>query len=140
MRKRTLSEWAAIAEISASIAVVVSLLFVGYQLYRNTAELQAVQSNDLFDSIREVELVMLTSPHLSALYVTGWYGDRSDISADDLQLFRAYLLQSLTIWEQAHQRRLDGSMSRAEYEYWVAFFSEYLRQGMTDEDLEVMYP
>ena len=140
MKDRILKKWAAIAEITASIAVVVSLMFVGFQLHRNTTELRATHSNDLYDAIREIELAMISAPHLVDVYTKGWNTDRVDMTDQEMVVFRQYLVQSFTIWEQAHARMLDGSMSESEYQRWKDIFAEYLRQGVTREDLDEMLP
>ena len=62
------------------------------------------------------------------------------MSEDDIDIFRIYLLQSFTIWEQAHARMLDGSMSQQEYEGWTELFLEYLTQGTVPEDIDYMLP
>ena len=140
MKNRILKKWATIAEITASIAVVVSLMFVGFQLHRNTTELRATHSNDLYDAIREIELAMISAPHLVDVYTNGWNTDRADMTDQEIAVFRQYLVQSFTVWEQAHARMLDGSMSEADYERWKDIFAEYLRQGVTREDFDEMIP
>jgi hypothetical protein len=140
MKKRSLTEWATIAEIISSIAVVVSLIFVAFQLQRNTSELQATHSNDLFDSLREIELVMLASPDLSQIYTKGWFGSRNEMSDQEIERFRMYLMQSINIWEQAFFRLQDGSMSKNDYVRWRSLFLEYFNHAVTREDLEWMLP
>lgn len=140
MNKRPLSELASIAEIIASIAVVISLLFVGVQIYNNTAVIRASQSNDLYDAIREVELAVLTHPHLMAAVDKAQHGRRSELSEEEIVYFRNYLSQSFTIWEQAYSRANDGLMSNENYRSWEDNFVEYLRRDVTSEDLEWMLP
>jgi hypothetical protein len=140
MKKTRLKKWAAIAEITASIAVIISLLFVGFQLHRNTTELRATHSNDLYDAIREIELAMISAPQLVDVYAKGWNGRRAEMNEEELLIFRQYLMQSFTIWEQAHARMLDGTMSMSEYQRWKDLFIVYLRQGVTRDDLDDMLP
>jgi len=140
MKNRILKKWAAIAEITASIAVVVSLLFVGFQLQRNTTELRATHSNDLYDAIREIELAMISAPHLVDVYTQGWNTDRADMTDQEKVIFRQYLMQSFSIWEQAHARMVDGSMSESEYQRWKDVFAVYLQEGLTREDLDEIIP
>lgn len=140
MRKRSLSDMAVIAEIVASIAVVISLVFVGFQVQRNTVELQAAQGNDLFDAIREIELTMLSSPHLVEIYAKGWGDRRDEMSQAEVETYRLYLMQSFTIWEQAHARMRDGTISSHDYTEWVELFTGYIEHGTTPEDIEYMLP
>jgi len=136
MNNRPLSDWAAIAEIVASVAVVISLVFVGFQIRENTAEMRASQSNDLYDAIREVELTVLSNADLMAAVDKGMGGRRFEMSEIEVIYFRNYLVQSFNIWEQAFSRFNDDLMSSENYKGWEESFVVYLRQGMTQEDLD----
>lgn len=140
MNKRPLSELASIAEIIASLAVIVSLLFVGFQIYNNTALIRASQSNDLYDAVREVDLVILSHPHLMNAVDKGWAGRRSEMSEEEIIYYRNYILHNFTIWEQAYSRANDGLMSDEYYGDWETNFSEYFRRGLTPEDLDYVLP
>jgi hypothetical protein len=140
MNKRPLSDWASIAEIIASIAVVISLLFIGVQIHKNTKEIRASQSNDLYDAIREVELAVLSNSHLMDAVDKGMEGRRSEMSEEEIVYFRNYLVQSFTIWEQAYSRANDGLMSSEDYRGWEGNFAEYIRRGVTPEDLDFVLP
>jgi len=57
MKKLDLTDWAAAAEIVGTVAVVVSLLFVGMNIKQNTAAVQAMNDNVLYemtDTFREL--------------------------------------------------------------------------------------
>jgi hypothetical protein len=49
MRRLTLGEWASIAEIVSAVAVVISLIYVGYQINQNTEEVRASNRQELVD-------------------------------------------------------------------------------------------
>ncbi len=136
MNKQPLSNWASVAEIIASIAVVISLLFVGFQVNENTTEMQASQSNDLYEAIRDVDLAVLSNPHLMHAVDKGLNGRRSEMSDEDVVYFRNYLTSIFNIWEQAHFRTYDGSISSEDYLDWEGSLSMYLRNGATQEDLD----
>jgi len=140
MNKRPLSELASIAEIIASVAVVISLLFVGIQVYDNTAVMRASESNDLYDAMREVDMAVLTHPHLMVAVDKGLHGRRSEMSAVETVYYRNYVSQNFGIWEQAYFRADDGLMSSDNYLAWEKNFSEYLRRGLTKEDLDYILP
>lgn len=140
MNKRPLSELASIAEIIASIAVVISLLFVGLQISDNTAVIRASQSNDLYDALREVDLVVLSNPHLMGVVDKGIGGRRSEMSEEEIVYFRNYVAQNFSIWEQAYFRADEGMMSQEYYRAWEENFSQYLRRGVTSDDLDYVLP
>ena len=71
MKKLTLSEWASAAEIVGTIMVVISLLFVVISVERNTAVLSGETEDDLFDTFKEIGLVVLADPELVKLIIRG---------------------------------------------------------------------
>lgn len=55
-------------EVIAALGVVLSLVFVGFEVRQNTRALQATVRNDLATASREYLLAQATSPELSAAY------------------------------------------------------------------------
>ena len=121
MTRRSLSDWAAVAEIVASIGVVVSLLFVGYSIQKNTEQLYNASSNDLFDALREVELNTLT-PHMAEIMVKVEAGKALKLSAVEQYQFDQYISQIMSIWEQAVDAHEAGTMNDLDYRGWEIFF------------------
>ena len=121
MTRRSLSEWAAVAEIVASIGVVVSLLFVGYSIQKNTEQLYNASSNDLFDALREVELHTL-APHMAEIIVKVEAGKAHQLSAVEQYQFDQYISQVISIWEQAADAHEAGTMNELDYRGWEIFF------------------
>jgi len=140
MSKRPLSELASIAEIVAAVAVVISLLFVGMQVYDNTAVIRASQSNELYDAMREIDLTVLSHPHLTVAVEKGLGGRRAEMSEGEVAYFRSYISQIFNVWESAYYRTGDDMMSSENYLSWEANFTEYLRRGVTGEDLDEVLP
>ena len=68
MRKLNLTEWAAVAEIMGTIAVVLSLLFVVYSVKQNTAVMQASNDNFLYQVQFARERDIVSSPGMAAVY------------------------------------------------------------------------
>ena len=58
MTRPTLRDMAAIAEVIGTFGLIVSLVFVVYSIDKNTAEVNAMHSNSVFDANREVELAV----------------------------------------------------------------------------------
>ncbi len=86
MERLKLTEWAALAEIIGTVAIVVSLLFVGYSINRNTKEMQAVNENYLFevqDPRRDAEAA---NSQLSALVVKAQFDVKGCFRNADCQL------------------------------------------------------
>ena len=49
MQKFALKEWAAVAEIIAAVAVIISLVFVVQSINQNTAAVQSTNDNFIYD-------------------------------------------------------------------------------------------
>jgi uncharacterized membrane protein YukC len=54
MEQKRLTKWAAISEMVAAAAVVVSLLLVAYSIKRNTDEMETANSNFLYQLDEQV--------------------------------------------------------------------------------------
>ena len=66
-----LSEWANIAEISASIVLVFSLVYVGLELDRNTKAVHSDSWQDVVDNLIELDMAEAASEEISELVFRG---------------------------------------------------------------------
>jgi hypothetical protein len=113
MAKRTLSDWASIAEIIGAVAVVASILYVGYEINRNTKV--SLASNRQAIASRAQELALYSAE-------TNIYRLLFDPSGDDIELteseqnhLTAYIGALLRTTEEAYLLYRDGML---EEEYW----------------------
>lgn len=94
-----LKEWALLAEISGAVAVVVSLIFVGYQVRQsneqsalNTTALQVTAYQHLVGGISEFNIQTLENPELRAARIKIASGvEIEDLSDDERQVINAFL-------------------------------------------------
>jgi predicted neuraminidase len=110
MAKRTLSEWASIAEIISAVAVVASLLYIGFEINRNTRV--SLAANRQAIAARAQELA--------------FYSGESKISR---LLFQANDDISLTESEQNRVTAYVGALLRTTEEAFLLY-----RDGMLDEE------
>jgi hypothetical protein len=132
IRNLKLKQWAALSEIIASLAVVISLVFVVISLERNTREMSAANINDLYDSLREIELAVAMDAEFTEVVRRVVSGHYDDLSEQEAYRYSFYALQHLSIWEQMHARYLDGSISSASYESWREYFRVFTRQSLPE--------
>jgi hypothetical protein len=128
MKKLSLRDWAAISEIVAAVAVIVSLVFVVLSINRNTMELQAQNINDLYDSLREIETTVLADAELAEIVRSVEAGAFDSLSEKEAFRYTIFMVQHLSIWEQMHARKLDGSVSTEIYADWREYFTLFARQ------------
>ena len=112
--KRSLSEWASIGEIVASIAVVVSLLFVGYSIRQNTSAIEAAEENAFLTSWRNLtQLPFYEHAELAAIQMKVHSDD--ELSALESQRWDNYLRAVFDTWAQLHNSYHDGLISESSW-------------------------
>ena len=120
MTRLKLKEWAAVAEIVGTVAVVVSLLFVAYSVNRNSWVIQA--SNDNF--IYELEFArtrdIVSSPGMASIYVKQRRGE--ELSEEEQERFYWDTMQELSTWELAFNRHRDGLFSTQQWVGWNNYY------------------
>lgn len=94
MPRRTLSDWASIAEIVGALAVVVSPLYVGYKINRNTRVSLASNRQEIASRAQELALYSAETNIYRLLF---------DSSLDD---------RDLTETEQNHLTAYIGALPR----------------------------
>ena len=122
MKKLTLTEWAAAGEIIGTITVVISLLFVGYSINRNTDATQASSENILFERHTDLANQFMVDPSLAALMVKQRNGD-SDLTDIEVIRWEKYQLNMLDIWALAHSRYTRELLSEDQWMTWDRYFT-----------------
>ena len=132
MRKLRLSDWASIAEISGTIAVVISLLVVAYNLQRNTTALSGQIVNEMYDANREIGQILLVNPELMSIIERG-QADTSIFSVSENMQYEQFLGLHLDIWERAISRENEGLIDEQSVAGWHKYYHEFFRRYLTKE-------
>ncbi len=69
MAKRNLAEWAAVSEIIGTLAVVISLLFVAFNISQNTRVMQAANDNFLYETQNAILNTVVESSEFASIYL-----------------------------------------------------------------------
>ncbi len=113
MTRRTLSDWASIAEIIGAAAVVASLLYVGYEIQRNTKVALATNRQAIASRAQELAL------YSAETNIYGLLFDPNSIDAELTESERnsviAYVGALLRTTEEAYLLYRDGMLDE---EYW----------------------
>lgn len=122
IRLERLSHW---AQIVAAGAVVISLVFVGFQIRDNT---KAVQRGNALSSLTLGHDwdTWLRDQHFAATYVEG-LRHYDTLPPADKEQFDRYVGHGLNIWEFAYYSTDAGTMDRETWEAWDRFFSAQMR-------------
>lgn len=131
MRKLTLQDCAAIAEIVGTVAVVVSLIFVIQGLNQNTKALQVANLNQIYDRTDKLNGDIVSSPELASLVVEKVFGVKG-LNADEAQ-FAISMRRELNQWEQFYFWNRDGVIDDDDWSDWDAYYAEFFSEHFPKE-------
>ena len=132
MRKLNLSEWASAAEIVGTAAVVMSLLFVGFSVQRNTAAITYQVSDDAYNTVREINLNLLNNPELLSI-TTKAATEPDNLSETEMEQYKLYLHVYIDLWERISDWEDSELIQRESMEPWHEYFSEWTKRHLTRE-------
>lgn len=113
--KAKLQEYALLAEIISAIVVTLSLVFVGFQIQRNTRASEAATLQDISAVEVEILLSISTSPERAAL-ITNFSNDPESLKGDLLpQALYAYSA-NIRHWEDLYLQYKAGFISEEAWE------------------------
>src|SRR5712675_3732616 len=95
-----------LAQIVASVGVIVSLIFVGLQIRQNTGALQRNEHNSTMAQWTVIRMAIARNRDIAVLMTTGLYGDSAIDAADQLrleQMLQEYAWASFHIWERTQR-------------------------------------
>src|SRR5205809_1377053 len=95
-----------LAQIVASVGVIVSLIFVGLQIRRNTGALQREEHNSTMAQWTVIRMAIARDRDMAELMTAGLNGERAMDAADQLrleQMLAENLWASFHIWERTQR-------------------------------------
>jgi hypothetical protein len=121
--KLRLSEWANLAEIIGTIAIVASLAYVGLEVHQNTKALQTESYKSVLEMISEGENILATDVELHRIYVTGTRSPES-LSEEDWSRFTYFNFPRMGIWEYLYLGKLDNTITPATWSAFDPYFRD----------------
>jgi hypothetical protein len=95
-----------LAQIVASVGVVVSLIFVGLQIRQNTGALQRNEHNSTMEQWTVLRQAIAQNRDIAELMTSGLRGERALDAADQLrleQMLQEYAWASYHIWDRTQR-------------------------------------
>jgi len=127
MQKSDLPVWASVAEIISAIAVVFSLLYVGFEINRNTTIMDSNQNISIFSGMRSWEQLLIVDEELADLYVRAPSEYQTFSDAERIQ-YRFYMSQYVGIWEQAFEGYQSDLLDTEKWSEWNEAFRPEISQ------------
>ncbi len=95
-----------LAQIVASLGVIVSLIFVGLQIRQNTRELQRTEHNSTMAQWTVIRQAIAQNRDIAELMTAGLHGEREMDAADQLrleQMLAEHAWASFHIWDRTQR-------------------------------------
>ena len=112
-------------ELIGIIAVIVSILILGYEIRQNTYTAAAQAIFELNESARQTLFQEATDPDLAAL-ISKAENDFSALSERERYMYSRWVLAYVNLYESAWRYHRRGVISDAEMEGWKTSFCGYM--------------
>jgi len=113
----SLQDFTSLFEILASIGVIVSLIFVGYQMKQNTNQLERSEHNSTMEQWSTIRMVLIENRDVAELWTAGLNGETEINAADQLRLeslLSEQLWACYHVWERTKRGILkEGTFAQA---------------------------
>ena len=131
MQKLTLKKWAAVAEIIAAVAVIISLVFVVQSINQNTAAVQSANDNFMYELQYARTRDIVSSPGMAEIYLKVRRGEQ--LSDVEQERFFWDKLQELSLWELGFNRNRDGLYATGLWEGWNQYYETEFTSQFSQE-------
>jgi hypothetical protein len=130
MARRTLQDWASIAEIVGAFAIVISLAYVAYEIRENTRALEATSRQSLADQDLEFIGSALDSSVVAVAYAKYWAGQ--ELSNLELSQLIEREHPNFRIFENAFYQHAIGAIAESEWQRYVQIIDVVICDAMKD--------
>ena len=126
-----LSGWAALAEIIASVAVIISLLLVAYSIKRNTDEMEVSNSNFLYQL--DAEIAGDVSRDVGLATILHKIEREEALTGVERIQYIAFQERYLGLLEIAWTQYKSGSLALIDWRDWDQYLSIFVTNGLPKE-------
>jgi hypothetical protein len=132
MNKLRLSDWASIAEVIGAMAVVISLIYVGFQIKANTIEVRATNRQELVSRSLIATHTAASSPELAGALAKAAEG--APLTPVELAQYRYFVRGMQYDIQEAYLLYHEGLLDEA---YWLTRASKFRAYMQSSNGREV---
>lgn len=137
-----LKKTALLAEIIGGVGIVVSILYLAFEISENTKNTQISNHLALIEQASELKYLRMTNPDMAEIVLKG-VSNSANLSEVDQSRFRSYALQSFDIWETAFLMNESDVLPARTWEVWEYAWCESLKapayRALWDGGLSAFY-
>lgn len=124
MQNIRLSTWASAAEIVSAIAVVISLIYVGFQVSQNTAAVQATTYKEITATYGELQLVIIENEQFAGILVRA--EERAPLTPTEMYRLETWMWFHMGNWEQAYLANEQGILDSDVWLGWDRYYKWWM--------------
>ena len=125
-----LERYANIAEIVVAITVVISVLYLGYEIRRNTTASNMEATQNLLVLDQQVSDWLL-DPHINSIVVKA-RNDLASLSEEEREAFRMVVWSLFTVWENAYFSHEKGVLADYLWRGWNSSYCDWMDKNWLD--------
>jgi hypothetical protein len=126
MNHQRLQSYAAIAEVLGAFAIVVSLIYAGYELRRSSTISSLEVEMLLYEREREHNAVLFETRDMAEIVILAG-GAADELQGADRLRYLEYEHDFLDSWEIAFTYHTDGILDDESWSGWDSWFSQQMR-------------
>lgn len=127
-----LANWASVAEIVRTIAVIAVLFFVINGMKNNTEAITAISQNSIFNELRDIDLSTLNNHELLSVTSRRKEGYQ-DLTGIQKEQYKVWLGLYVDLWDQSRSLSPEASTSFDENDGWNGYFIKWARRHVSVE-------
>ncbi|MCC3860203.1 hypothetical protein [Pseudemcibacter aquimaris] len=135
MKKLKLSDWTSIAEIIGMVAVIISLIFVGFEIRQNTAQVEAASMKSSYNFIDLV--YKLGGDPASNEIIIRALNDFDDLTIGEKALFDSYITTIGMEFDVAHDLYQRGFLDEELYLTYEELWARVMMSPGSKEMFEI---
>ena len=140
MRKLTITEIAEVAEVVAAVGVLVSLLYVGYEVKQNTTAVQSTAYQAIHDAEDQFWSDLVSEPGAAALWQNGLDNGVESLEPGGRERFTVTARRLIYLFQNVHYQYRKGVVDDELWDAWLASLDEFLGEPGFEDVLRSISP
>lgn len=124
--KLSITEVAEVAEVVAAIGVIISLIYLGYEIRQNTVAVRSTAYQAIHDAEDQFWSDLVSGPGVADLWQRGLDGGLKGLTAEERARFTVTARRLIYLYQNVHYQNRKGVVDAELWDAWAASLDQYL--------------
>lgn len=138
--KLSITEIAEVAEVIAAIGVIISLIYLGYEVRQNTVAVRTTAYQAIHDAEDQFWSDLVSEPGVADLWQRGLQLGRENLTSEERARFNVTARRLIYLYQNVHYQNRQGVVDTELWDAWVASLDEFLTYQGFNEVLDEVRP